>query len=118
MASKTLVWAVLSAAPLAGCVSVVNGSGLTPPSALVSVVRGTVGVPREPVCVAGLKSGRTDGTIHLKEWVFTGLSAGGVDMAIREAAEKGGLRKVYYADFEQTSYLGFVSVFNIVAYGE
>lgn len=118
MANKLKILAALAATLLAGCVSVENRDGLNPPVALFSTIKGTVGVPKGPIPVEGLKSAKTDGTVHLREWVFTGISAGIVDMALQSAVAKGDLKKVYYADYEQTSYLGFVTVFNIVAYGE
>lgn len=118
MANKLGVALALAAgALLTGCVSVQNRAGITPPSALCSNVRGTVGVPKGPVPV-GVKSAKTGCTVHLREWLFTGLSAGMVDMAIQSAVRNSGLKKVYYADYEQVSYLGFVSVFNITVYGE
>jgi len=103
---------------LVGCVSVHNKSGLTPPLALCSHIRATVGVPDKPVTVAKLKNGKIDGAVHIKEWVFSGVSAGLLDMMMAEAAKNGGLKKIYYADYEQTSYLGFVTIFDLVAYGE
>ena len=109
---------LIAGAILAGCVSVDNRDGLNPPVALCSNIRGTIGVPKGSVPVAGPKVARTDATIHFKEWIFTGLSAGIIDMALENAVANSGLKKVYYADYEQTSYLGFVTVFNIVAYGE
>ena len=110
--------ALVAGALLAGCVSVENRNGITPPSALCSNVRGTIGTPKGPVAVGDLKSARTGATVHLREWVFTGVSAGLVDMAVQSAVEKSGLKKVSYVDYEQVSYLGFVSVFNITVYGE
>ncbi len=109
---------LVAGALLAGCVSVENHNGLNPPSALCSVVTGTIGVPKEPVPVGNLKSARTDATVHLHEWVFTGASAGLIDMALQNAVSRGDLKKVYYADYEQVSYFGFVTVFNVTAYGE
>ena len=119
MASKlATALTLIAGAILAGCVSVDNRDGLNPPVALCSNIRGTIGVPKASVPVAGLKSARTDATVHLKEWIFTGLSAGIIDMALKNAVADSGLKKVYYADYEQTSYLGFVTVFNVVVYGE
>ena len=118
MANELKLLVVLAAALLAGCVSVENRGGLNPPVALFSTIKGTIGVPRDPIPMERLKSAKTDGTVHLREWVFSGISAGIVDMALQSAVAKGDLKKVYYADYEQTSYLGFVTVFNIVAYGE
>lgn len=103
---------------LTGCVSVKNGNGLVPPSALCSKLKCTVGVPKEPVPVAGLKSFRTDASVHVQEWIFSGASAGMLDMSIQAAIDKSGFRKVYYTDYEQISYLGFVTMFNLVVYGE
>lgn len=117
MVNKLFVFAALCMS-LAGCVSVRNGDGLTPPSALCSKIKGTIGIPRESVPTVGLRSGCTDGTVHVKEWIFTGISAGMVNMALQDAVKNGVLKKVYYADYEQVSYLGFVTVFNITAYGE
>jgi len=116
--SRLLFPAVVSAAVLAGCVSVRNDRGINPPKALCSTVRGSVGVPKGPVSVAGAKRGESGAGVHVKEWVFTGLSAEATDMALRKAAENGGLKRIDYADYEMTSVLGFVTVFNLVAYGE
>ena len=110
--------ALVMGAVLTGCVSVTNREGLTPPSALCSKITGTIGVPKQPITVVNLKSARTDATVHLKEWIFTGISAGAVDMALQTAVANSGLKKVYYADYEQVSYLGFVTVFNVIAHGE
>ena len=119
MANKlTVALALVAVMLLAGCVSVKNQNGLTPPSALCSVVTGTIGVSKGPVPVGNLKSARTHASVHLHEWVFSGASAGLIDMALQNAVANSGLKKVYYADYEQVSYLGFVTVFNVTAYGE
>lgn len=119
MANKRAVaFALAVGALLAGCVSVDNRNGLTPLSALCSKVKGTIGVPRESVPVGDLKTARTSSSLHFREWVFTGASAGLVDMALQNALSNGELKKVYYADYEQVSILGFVTVFNVTAYGE
>jgi len=111
---------VALAAALTGCIAVENKMGLHPPVALCSHFRATVGCPRESVpCGAAVeKIGRTDGSVMIKEWVYSGISADVVDMALKKAVENGGLKKLYYADYEQTSYFGFVTIFNLVAYGE
>ena len=119
MANKRAVaFALAVVALLTGCVSVKNQNGLTPPSALCSKVKGTIGVPKDPVPVGGLKTARTSASLHLHEWVFSGASAGLIDMALQNALSNGELKKVYYADYEQVSILGFVTVFNVTAYGE
>lgn len=110
--------ALVVGAMLTGCVSVKNQNGLTPPSALCSKVKGTIGVPKGSVPVGHLKSVRTDASLHLQEWVFSGASAGLIDMSLRNALSNGDLKRVYYADYEQISILGFVTVFNVTAYGE
>ena len=46
------------------------------------------------------------------------LPADVCDMALREAIEDGYLKKVYFADYEQHTFLGFVSFFEVTAYGE
>lgn len=119
MANKLATAIVLAVGVmLTGCVSVKNQNGLTPPSALCSKVRGTIGVPKGSVPVGDLKSARTGASLHLHEWVFSGASAGLIDMSLRNALSNGELKKVYYADYEQMSILGFVTVFNVTAYGE
>ena len=54
----------------------------------------------------------------MQEWVYSGISADVCDMALREAIANGGLKKVYFADYEQQTFLGFVTVFTVTAYGE
>ena len=119
MANKWAVaFAFAAVALLTGCVSVKNQNGLTPPSALCSKVKGTIGIPKESVSVDHLKLARTSASLHFHEWVFSGASAGLIDMALQNALSTGELKKVYYADYEQLSILGFVTVFNVTAYGE
>ncbi len=48
----------------------------------------------------------------------TGLSADVCNMALRDAIEDGKLEKVYFADYEQQTFLGFVTLFKVTAYGE
>ena len=50
--------------------------------------------------------------------MYTGISADVCDMALREAIEDGNLKKVYFADYEQQTFLGFVTFFSVTAYGE
>ena len=119
MANKLAVVIALAAgAMLTGCVSVKNQNGLTPPAALCSKIKGTIGVPKGSVPVGNLKSARTSASLHLHEWVFSGASAGLIDMSLRNVLSNGELKKIYYADYEQVSILGFVTVFNVTAYGE
>ena len=118
MASKLIaICALASGIFLQGCVSVVNRNGLKPPAALCSWITGTVGVPRGPIQVGQQKSGRSSGSVHLQEWIFSGASASILDLALKQAAANGGLKSVQYADYEQLSILGFVTVFHLTAYG-
>lgn len=113
MANKLAVAVALVAGGLlSGCVSVDNRGGLNMPPAFCSNIKGTVGVPKGPVSVYGAKTARTSASVHLHEWVFSGVSAGLIDMTLQNALSNGELRKVYYADYEQVSLFGFVTVFN------
>lgn len=49
---------------------------------------------------------------------FVGLSFGWEDAAIKKAAENGGLKKVYFADYETFWVLGIYCNFKVYAYGE
>ena len=119
MANKLAVaCALVVGALLTGCVSVKTQNGFTLPSALCSNIKGTIGVPKDPVPVGNLKTARTSASLHLHEWVFSGASAGLIDMALQNALSNCELKKVHYADYEQASILGFVTVFNVTAYGE
>jgi len=118
MANRLQFPTVVLTAALVGCVSIRNDNGVNPPRALCSHVCASMGVPKGPVAVGGRKSGESGTAVHVKDWVFTGLSADVTDMALRTAAKNGGLKRVDYADYELTSILGFVTVFDLVAYGE
>ena len=108
--------AVLLAA--CGCVSVKGERTLVPPTGLYAHFRAPITVNREPVPCENLKSGTGSRAVYLKDWVYSGLSADICDMALREAVEDGKLQKVYFADYEQHTFLGFVTLFKVTAYGE
>ena len=101
-----------------GCVSVKGDKTLVPPTGLYAHFRAPLSVNRESVPCDNLKTGTGSRAVYLKEWVYTGLSADICDMALREAIENGKLKKVYFADYEQHTFLGFVSFFEVTAYGE
>ena len=101
-----------------GCVSVKGEKTLVPPTGLYAHFRAPLSVNRESVPCDNLKSGTGSRAVYLKEWVYTGLSADICDMALREAIEDGKLTKVYFADYEQETFLGFVTLFKVTAYGE
>ena len=101
-----------------GCVSVKGDRTLVPPTGLYAHFRAPLSVNREPVPCKNLKSGTGSSSVYVKEWVYSGLSADVCDMALREAIEDGNLKKVYFADYEQHTFLGFVTFFEVTAYGE
>ena len=101
-----------------GCVSVKGDRTLVPPTGLYAHFRAPLSVNREPVPCENLKNGTGSSSVYLNEWVYTGLNADVCDMALREAIEDGNLKKVYFADYEQHTFLGFVSLFKVTAYGE
>ena len=101
-----------------GCVSVKGDKTLVPPTGLYAHFRAPLSVNRESVPCDNLKTGTGSRAVYLKEWVYTGLSADICDMALREAIEDGQLKKVYFADYEQETFLGVVTLFKVTAYGE
>ena len=101
-----------------GCVSVKGDGTLVPPTGLYAHFRAPLSVNREPVPCENLKSGTGSSSVYLNEWVYTGISADICNMALRDAIEDGNLKKVYFADYEQHTFLGFVSLFTVTAYGE
>lgn len=105
------------ASALGGCVSVRNDSSLVPPTALCTNFRAPITMPRGSVDLVGLKIGECGGAWHLKEWVFSGASAGSCDMLLKEAAQNGGIDEILFADYEQVSYFGFLTSFKVTVYG-
>ena len=101
-----------------GCVSVKGDKTLVPPTGLYAHFRAPLSVNRESVPCANLKSGTGSRAIYLKEWIYTGLSADFCNMALRDAIDDGKLTKVYFADYEQETFLGFITLFKVTAYGE
>ena len=101
-----------------GCVSVKGDKTLVPPTGLYAHFRAPLAVNREPVPCSNLKSGSGSRSVYLKEWVYTGLSADICNMALRDAVDDGKLEKVYFADYEQQTFLGFITLFKVTAYGE
>lgn len=66
----------------------------------------------------GLKKGTASGVIYFREPFLTNLSFAAGDATIEEAAKNGGLKKVYYADYEYLNILGIYAKFTVNAYGE
>lgn len=106
------------AAALCGCVSVKHDHALVPPSAAITDFRAPLVVPRGPVPCANLKVGRGSRSVYLKEWVYTGISVDVTDMLLEQAARSAGISRICFADYEQDSFLGFVTVFTVTVYGE
>ena len=119
MASK-LKFALSAVALLiaCGCVSVKGDKTLVPPTGLYAHFRAPLAVNRESVPCDNLKCGTGSSSVYVKEWVYTGISADVCNMALRDAIEDGNLKKVYFADYEQHTFLGFVTLFKVTAYGE
>ena len=115
---KIAMFALEALLAASGCVSVKGDRTIVPPSGFYAHFRAPLTVNREPVPCEDLKSGTSSGSVYLKEWVYSGISADVCDMALREAMENGGLKKVYFADYEQQTFLGFVTVFKVTAYGK
>lgn len=63
------------------------------------------------------KSGESTVT-YVQDVLFTGGGIAWDDAAIQQAAERGGLTKVHYADYEVMSILGIFGTFKVIAYGE
>ena len=119
--ASNLRFALAAAAMLlaaCGCVSVKGDKTLVPPTGLYAHFRAPLSVNREPVPCENLKSGTGSSSVYLNEWVYTGLSADVCDMALQDAIEDGKLKKVYFADYEQHTFLGFITFFEVAAYGE
>ena len=106
------------AAALCGCVSVKSDHGLVPPSGAITDFRAPLVVPRGPVSCENLKVGKGSRSVYLKEWVYTGISVDVTDMLLEQAARSAGITRICFADYEQYSILGFVTVFTVTVYGE
>lgn len=106
------------AAALCGCVSVKSEHGLVPPSGMISDFRAPLVVPRGPVPCENLKVGTGKASVYVKDWLYTGIGADICNMALDAAVKQGGIRHLCFADYEQYSVLGFVTVFTVTAYGE
>ena len=115
---KIVPAAMLALLAVCGCVSVKGDRTLVPPSGLYAHFRAPLSVNRAPVPCDGLISGTSSMSVYVKEWVYSGISAEVCDMTLREAIANGDLKKVYFADYEQQTFLGFVTVFTVTAYGE
>ena len=109
--------AALSGLTLVGCVSVENAKGIVPPSGVVSDFSAPIVMPRESFSTENLKVGKSSGSVYVKEWVFSGISADVCDMTLKEAMEEGGITHLMFADYHQYSFFGFVTVFTVTAYG-
>ena len=101
-----------------GCVSVKGDKTLVPPTGLYAHFRAPLSVNRESVPCENLKRGTVSRADYPTAGIYTGLSADFCDMALRDAIDDGQLTKVYFADYEQETFLGFITLFKVTAYGE
>lgn len=115
---RTLLTLLVAAVLAVGCVSVKHAHNLVPPSGLASDLRAPLVLPKEPVPCTNLKVGKGSRSVYVKEWVYSGVSADVTDMALTDAVKSAGIKRLLYADYEQCSFLGFVTVFTVTAYGE
>ena len=115
---KRAIMVLPLAAALCGCVSVKSDHALVPPSGMITDFRAPLVVPRGPVPCEKLKVGRGGKSVYLKEWVYSGISGDVTDMLLKQAMRDAGIRRLCFADYEQYSILGFVTVFTVTAYGE
>jgi hypothetical protein len=106
------------AALFCGCVSVKNDRSVVPPPALISVVKAPLTTPEGPISCYGLKSGSASDSFYVYEYLFTGISATIWTATLEKAMKNGGITKLYYADYDMSSFLGYVTIFTVRAYGE
>lgn len=104
-------------AALTGCVTVTNEAGINPPPALVCKVRTTIGVPKGEFDAQPPKSYQCSSGYFVKDWIFSGLSVGVDNHAIKHAAEEGGLKEIEFAEYELISCLGLINQLTVTVYG-
>ena len=114
----TRLLALLLSASVVGCVSVKNEHALVPPLGLCSDFKAPLTMPKGPVPCTNLKVGTSSRSVYVKDWIYTGIGVDVCNMALADAAEKGQIKQLYFADYSQYSILGFVTVFTVTAYGE
>ena len=117
-AMRRLVASAALTALFCGCVSVKNDRSIVPPSALISVIRAPLTTPSGPISCHGLKSGRASDSFYVNEYIFTDMSATIWAATLEKAMKNGKIRKLHYADYDMSSFLGYVTTFTVRAYGE
>lgn len=115
---RTTLPLLVAVALAAGCVAVRNENNLVPPRGLASNFRAPLVLPKETVPCTNLKVGTGSRSVFVKDWLYTGIGADVTDMALTDAVRTAGIHRLIYADYEQYSILGFVTVFTVTAYGE
>lgn len=101
-----------------GCVSVKNDRSIVPPPAFISFVKAPLTVPSEPVSCGSLKRGEAADSIYVWEYLYTRITVTVWNSTLEKAMRNGGLTKLHYADYTMESYLGYVTIFTVTAYGE
>ena len=112
---KSFVWFAL-VATLCGCSSISDRNSLTMPLALVNVTSAPLSGDFRPVAnVEELKCGVSDEEFYFC-WPYPPISVSVDDMTIQSAMKNGGIKEVYFADYEQKHYL-IISFYKVRVYG-
>jgi hypothetical protein len=54
----------------------------------------------------------------IRDIIFTGSGIAWDEAGIQQAAEEGGIRNVYYADYKITTVLGVFGMYTTIVYGD
>lgn len=101
-----------------GCVSVKNDRNLVPPPGCFTDFKAPLTVMTGPLPCTNLKTGTYTEVVSIYDWLLTGVSACIGEASIASAMKQGGLSKVYFADYHQKSYLGWITFITVTVYGE
>ena len=101
-----------------GCVSVKNDRAIVPPPAVISFIKAPLTVPSTSVSCENMKRGEAADSIYVWEYLYTGITVSAWSSTLEKAMRNGGLTKLHYADYTMESYLGYVTIFSVTAYGE
>ena len=113
---KSFVWFALFAT-LCGCSSISDRNSLTMPLALVNVTSAPLSGNFTPVeNIDALKCGVSDEGWYFI-WPYPPISVSLDDMTIQSAMKNGGIKEVYFADYEQKHY-ALISFYKVRVYGK
>jgi hypothetical protein len=100
-----------------GCFNLSFGTPVQPPGGIIyTKYRAPLTTEVSNVPVVTQHGEATVG--YIQDVILTGGSISWDDAAIKEAAQRGGLTTVHYADYEVTSILGIFGTFKVIPYGE